>query len=347
MKVAIEDIAADALAAEWAGLSMPANPSPYRSAAWIAAWAPMAGRAARLKVARGSVDGRTLALAVFGVRSARLGQGRAARLFETGQAALDGVYVEYNDAWLAADAPQGARRALLAMVLDRTRAQSVVLRNVVPPMRQAALAAGRDAAWIVRVVSENPCYGTPLGPPPPFSRNTRQQVARSRRLYEAHGPLTVEVADDPAARAEALPRLIAMHEAVWCARGQAGAFGPQLRAFHEALAARPDAPCEILTVRAGERPVGMLLNLVGADTAHNYQSGFAVEADNRLKPGLVSHAAAMAHYAGRGLAHYDMMAGESRYKASLGAPHRRLSTLELERPSLRQRLRGVARNVRR
>ena len=347
MRVGIEEAAPDALAAEWADLApRAANPSPYRSAAWMAAWLPLAAERCALRVARAEADGRTVALGVFGVRRGRPFQGQGARLFEAGAPALDDAYVEYNDAWLAEDAPQDARRALLSAVLTRTRAQSVVLRNAVPALRQAALAAGRDRAWVVRVVSESPCYGAALGAPPPLSRNARQQAARSRRLYEARGPVAIEAARTPRARAAAFERLTALHEGVWRARGQAGAFTPAVRRLHEAFLAREDAPAEILTVRAGDQAIGALYNLTCGGTVHNYQSGFAPEADNRLKPGLTCHLAAMDHYRQRGFWDYDLMAGDSRYKRSLGVAHKRLSTIELERPSLRQRLRGVARNVR-
>ena len=347
MKVALERADVGALTAEWAALPQSANPSPYRSPAWMASWLPMAAKRCRLHVARGTVDGRTVALGVFGVRRAGLATGRAARLFETGEAALDDAYVEYNDAWLADDAPQDARRALLGAVLREAGVQSVVLRNAVPALRQAALAAGRDRAWVVRVVAENPCFGAALDGEPTLSRNTRQQVARARRLYEERGPLSVEVADTPAARRDAFARLVGLHEAVWQAREQSGAFSPEVRAFHDALIARPDAPVEILTARSGDAAIGALYNLVSTKTVHNYQSGFAGEADNRLKPGLLTHTLAMEHYRARGFSAYDMMAGESRYKRSLGEARKRLSTIELERPSLRQRFRGVARNVRR
>ena len=347
MKVTVEAADSEALSRSWGDLlARTVNPAPYRSQAWIETWLGMAKARCRMLAVRGEMEGRTVAFGILGVGRERLTSGLAARLFEANDPALDDIYVEYNDVLLTARAPQDARRRMLDAVLTQGGAPTIVLRNAVPALRQAALAAGRDRAWVVRIASELPCYGAPLDAPPPMSRNTRQQVARSIRLYEADG-LSVEVADAPETRASALSDLVVLHEAVWRARGQTGAFKPDVLAFHRTLVARADAPVEIMRVRSGGKMIGMLYNLIGERTVHNYQSGFAASDDNRRKPGLTTHVLAMRHYAGRGFTAYDMMAGQSRYKESLSEPHRRLSTVVLEKPTVRQRLRGVARNVRR
>ena len=348
MRVTVEPLRNEAgLLDDWRGLAARAdNATPFQSPAWLAVWLPRAARHATLWVARAEAEGRVQALGVFGVRRRGL-RGGIARLSETDEAALDDLYVEYNDLLLAEDAPSETRRLVLAALFERLPAQEIVLRNAPPPMRQAALAAGREAGWVVRVAMENPCYGRRLDAPPAISRNTRQQVARARRLYEARGALHLNVADTPAARAAAFPILTHLHAEVWQARGSEGVFArAAIRTFHEALLERDDAPVEILVATCAGRPIGALHMLMSEDTAHQYQSGFASEADNKLKPGLVTHSLAMEHYAARGLSVYDMMAGEARYKQSLGEPLRRLSTIEMQRAGLRQKMRGVARNFR-
>ena len=348
MRVIAEPVADEAaFRRDWARLAEGApNATPFQSSAWLAVWLSMARERAEVWTVRGGGGDVPDILGALGVARRGL-RGGVARLGETNDPALDDVYVEYNDFLLAPGAPSEARRQVIAHLLARLPCQELVLRNAPPPLRQAALAAGREAGWVVRVVAENPCYGRRLGEAAPWSRNTRQQVARSRRLYEGRGFLRVEVADTPAARLAAFPILEALHRDVWAARGEGGVFDREgVGGFHRALIARDDAPVEILIVTCGGAPIGALHMLVGEGTAHQYQSGFASEADNRLKPGLVCHALAMEHYEARGFAVYDMMAGEARYKQSLGEPLRRLSTLELQRPGLRQKLRGVARNFR-
>ena len=60
----------------------------------------------------------------------------------------------------------------------------------------------------------------------------------------------------------------------------------------------------------------------------------------------MTHALAIQHYADRGLATYDFMAGASRYKASLGQPGPAILHLRLEPPGLKLHLLDLARRCR-
>jgi len=55
-----------------------------------------------------------------------------------------------------------------------------------------------------------------------------------------------------------------------------------------------------------------------------YQSGFAAFDDNKLKPGLVTHALCMQACRERGLTEYNFLAGESRYKQELATMEQEL-----------------------
>jgi CelD/BcsL family acetyltransferase involved in cellulose biosynthesis len=80
---------------------------------------------------------------------------------------------------------------------------------------------------------------------------------------------------------------------------------------------------------------------------YSYQSGFNYEEDNRLKPGLVSHRVAIEHCLAAGDAVYDFLAGDDRYKRSLGTHGGRLFWLTLQERrlsfSLERRLRAAKR----
>jgi len=79
--------------------------------------------------------------------------------------------------------------------------------------------------------------------------------------------------------------------------------------------------------------IGYLYNFVYHDTVLAYQSGLAYDADARLKPGWWRIACASTSTCGRARGAYDFMAGEARYKASLGEPGRRCFILLLQRPT--------------
>jgi CelD/BcsL family acetyltransferase involved in cellulose biosynthesis len=57
-----------------------------------------------------------------------------------------------------------------------------------------------------------------------------------------------------------------------------------------------------------------------------YQSGFIEVDDNRLKPGLSTHAACMQECMNRGFLAYNFLAGEARYKRELANSERMLKS---------------------
>ncbi len=84
--------------------------------------------------------------------------------------------------------------------------------------------------------------------------------------------------------------------------------------------ALPHGTVEIMKVAAGSDVIGYVYNLVYRGHVYAYQTGINYEDDARLKPGLVSHCLCIERHYNDGNSIYDFMAGEARYKASLGIP---------------------------
>ncbi len=170
-----------------------------------------------------------------------------------------------------------------------------------------------------------------------LSRNTREQIRRSSRLFEErYGAPVVERADTREQGAAWFQDLQVLHAQRWQERNQAGAFanGP-VRAFHsmligECVSARLAAnelAVDLLRVRFGSNVIAVLYNLRYQRTVSFYQAGFGYESDNRLRPGLVAHALAIQYYIEQGDHEYDFLAGGregARYKRSLAAETRQL-----------------------
>ena len=77
---------------------------------------------------------------------------------------------------------------------------------------------------------------------------------------------------------------------------------------------------ELLRVSAGADIIGYVYNLVYRGHVYAYQTGILYESNPRLKPGLVSHCLCIERHLEEGSDVYDFMAGDARYKASLGEP---------------------------
>jgi CelD/BcsL family acetyltransferase involved in cellulose biosynthesis len=153
------------------------------------------------------------------------------------------------------------------------------------------------------------------------SANTRQQLRRSDRSYERHGPIRLQPAVSVASAHAMLDQMADLHQATWQARGKPGSFAiPFFRRFHRALIATalPRGEVVLLKAAAGETLIGYLYNFLWCGRMSAYQSGFAYPGEARqAKPGLTCHLAAIRDALARGLHSYDFLAGDGRYKQSL------------------------------
>jgi Acetyltransferase (GNAT) domain len=167
-----------------------------------------------------------------------------------------------------------------------------------------------------------------------LSRNTREQVRRSRRTVEESGRIEVRPALTLARSREALDALVRLHTASWNARGKPGAFvSPLFRDFHERLIRKslPSGQVQLLEVTSGEATLGVLYNFAYAGASLFYQSGLRLDPDKRVKIGLVAHASAIEHCRAAGLARYEFLSGDDQYKKSLSTASRSISWLVLQR----------------
>ena len=108
----------------------------------------------------------------------------------------------------------------------------------------------------------------------------------------------------------------------------------------------PEGKADVLRVSAGAREIGYLYNFYYDNEVYAYQNGFEFDEDQRLKPGLVSHLLAFAHYRRLGARRYRFLAGDSRYKRTLSTGSYDLHWLVLERDDWLHRAEGAARRLR-
>ncbi|MBL8698759.1 MAG: GNAT family N-acetyltransferase [Alphaproteobacteria bacterium] len=323
--------AADAAATEarWRALEDRLAPPFFLTWPWMSAWLGVTGVRPQLLVGR--ADDSDVALGFIGGGPAADG---TIALNETGVAAREVGYIEYNGL-LSGLAPESLADGVLACLLGARSAgplrgwRALALSGVPVAWSERCRAAG----LVVELRAEQRCYAVDLDALrrsgsdvlSTLSANARQQLRRARRLYEAEGALAVTRVAPGSATDEALAELIALHQARWIADGRPGAFAaPLFEPFVRQLIARsrPGGPhVEILRIAAGSRTIGLLLNLVAHGRIANYLSGFVAEDDNRRKPGLVSHLAAIDHHLAAGAACYDLLAGDARYKETLATPH--------------------------
>ncbi len=333
----------------WRELEARASRSFFLSWTWIGAWLETSG-AKPVTLAVYCQD-RCVGLGLL-VRGSRLQLGfRRPTLFlhETGEPAKDVAMIEDNGFLAERGFEMAVTRAALHHAYRADDAQ-IVVGGVPDWLADEA----REAGWHDRIIVTRPCPYRVLDPSnsddlAQLSRNTRSQISRSLRLYESHGSLAITPS---ATLSEARDRLAAMadlHQQRWVAAGQPGAFAlPIFEEFHQRVLARGFAAGEadVLRITAGAHEIGYLYNFYCDNEVYAYQNGFHFADDQRLKPGLVSHLLAFAHYRRGGATRYRFLAGNSRYKRSLSTGSYDLHWLVLERDDWRRQVEGLARRLR-
>lgn len=320
------------VAAEWRALEQRASPSFFQSWTWIGTWVAQAQAA--LGVLRLHDGGSLVAMGIVSFRSLRrraVVPVNVLSLHETGDSRSDRLTIEYN-----------------GFLIDRSRPADLptrILKSLAGWSSRACFAhdwdevslSGVSEAWVdalrasgLRTVVDRsePVLGIPLvgsscredllagmGP------HTRGQVRRSLRELGKHGPVEVSHARTIEEAKEFLARLGSLNIRRWAGHAPGSPYsGDGFCKFHAALVAcaLPRGEVELLELRAGDTPIGYAYNFLWGRTAHHYSSGFAAASNPRLKPGLVCHVLSAERYARRGMQLYDLMAGDARYKRSLG-----------------------------
>jgi CelD/BcsL family acetyltransferase involved in cellulose biosynthesis len=350
----------DNLAALWLDLEGRGEPSFFLSWFWVGSWlrALPEGLDARLLTVRrdGMVVG--LGVFVFGPHGLSPLGNRRAHLHETGDPVLDVATIEDNG--LLVDrrfAGEVEAAALLWLTDGERKIDRVALGGVTPVLAGVteAIASQRRLLCDVRNDSPRPyvdldhirrngCNYLAC-----LSANTRQTIRRSMRLYERRGPIEFRTATTIGEAEDFLSRLEALHQVYWTSRGKPGAFSfPTFRRLHGNLVrqAFPAGAVRLCSVAAGGIEIGYLYNFAWRGRVYAYQSGFRYDADNRHKPGLVSHCLAIEEAVSRGDSVYDFMAGSRQHKTSLSTHQDRLYWVVLRRPTTVTRIRRQLNRIR-
>jgi len=312
----------------WRALEDRADVTFYLSWEWIGAWLEEAGPPDLVLVGR--AGGQVVALGLL--RKAvqkRHGfvRSRTLCLHETGDEKKDVIFIEYN-AFLTDrrfDPVESEAIAFLRREAKALGAFDEIQLGGFTQGRYTAVAAGqRTHVHALKTTAQVDLAALRAGGSDylaALSANTRQQIRRSIRLYEQRGPLSLRTAASVEEAQTWFEAMGILHEKAWRAKGQGGAWRfPFLLAFHRRLieTAFPTGGIEIVRIACGEEPIGYIHCLVRGGWIGSYLSGFAYESDNKAKPGLVSFALYIQEKLKNDAQVFDFLAGDHRYKMSLG-----------------------------
>jgi len=275
----------------------------------------------------------------------------------TGDDEKDLITIEFNGFLADRSCDAEVRRACLDHLARNDRVggvrwDEVMFRGIVGELRPEIEATGLPCRLTAHAPSAHVDLDEVRESGKPFlnhvSSNTRRQIRKSVSLYEERGPLRLDAASDVAEAHAFFAEAGELHQQRWVAKGKPGAFSyPFFISFHRALIAecQPSGAVELMRVSAGDDPIGFLYNFVYRGRIYYYFSGFRYEEDNRIKPGLVSHYLCIERHLEAGSRIYDFMAGENRYKTSLGKPGPDMVAVALQQPRLKFRVEEALRSL--
>jgi CelD/BcsL family acetyltransferase involved in cellulose biosynthesis len=296
----------------------------WQSIGTLLAAVPKSSRPMRL---RGRSGDETVAMALLGANDRRRWHGlvRSRNLYlnETGDPHFDSPMIEHNAILAAANHETVVWEAVLSWFSGLGReADELHLSGSRLRLPEEVV----EARGLTRVERFAPSYSVDLERLkesggelyPVLSANSRQQLRRTLRYFEQFGPLHLSA---PANVAEALTFFTSMkvlHRASWERSGKPHSFTAEFfELLHRLIIERNfvEGGIQLLKACAGERVIGYLYNFRSGNRIYAYQSGFD-DADPRERPGILTHALAIAHAFQTGAQVYDFMAGRNRLKES-------------------------------
>ncbi len=352
----------DGLDRVWLDLEGRSRRSYFQSWGWIGNWLqelPPGIEPKILNVQRGSTVVGLAALVAKQTSRHRFLRSKGLYLSETGAARYDQLTMEYNGFLVERKSGDTILRHCLEWLSDREGQWDELYLSglaAVNRERYERIAGAIGLRTFVR--DSKACFYVDLDTVrqrggdyiEQRSGNTRYQVRRSLRRYQAYGQVTLEVAKNIDQALIYFAELKKLHQTYWIRRGQPGAFANEFfERFHTSLIKNRFAEREIqlLHITAGLKTIGYLYNFYDRGRVYAYQSGFNYDADPKLKPGLVSHCVAIGYYLTQKVKIYDFMAGDSQHKRSLATNTADMTWLVLQRDLPKYRMESVARSLKR
>jgi hypothetical protein len=268
----------------------------------------------------------------------------------TGESREFSMYVENNRLLVAPENLDAFAQSLIHTLKEQFAWSALWLNGFVPEHAEALMSAGASVRLPFSVEQRRcPAFDFQKAADASYTdiisalgKNTRYNIRRSLRLFESDfGLQQIDWAETEEQAKDILRELINMHQKRWQRVNKPGSFRTdRVRRFHEDLISMlglwPKGSLIVFRLKYGNTTIGCLFNFVDKN-GHvlSYKSGFPLFEDNRLKPGLVTHAVCMTQCWHRGLverelsrqsshtgeekkkwglAKYDFLVGEALYK---------------------------------
>lgn len=282
---------------------------------------------------------------------------KALHLSETGNSEFDAITIEHNGFLIESGQEEPAINAICMYLSDSPSYWDEFYISGVSNNTTLLQKSARQNGLLIHSTAVQTYYYVPLDNLEnghdsylaALSSNTRYQIRRSTRAYEAGGSLCVTAAENVSTALNYLDKLKQLHQAYWTEKGQPGAFSnDNFNKFHDALIRTgfDSGHIQMLRISVGDEDLGYLYNLHKDGVVSSYQSGFVYGKGSKFKPGMVSHSMAIAYNIEQGMRTYDYLMGDSQYKSSMSTQTGEMQWLCFQRNKLLFQLESMIRRLR-
>ncbi|MBV7299791.1 GNAT family N-acetyltransferase [Enterovibrio paralichthyis] len=326
----------------WCELEQRAEPNFFLSWLWIGTW--LDSFVDDFWVIEARKQGKTVGLGVIVKNPPHFPSFREKYfLHRTGNLSHDQIWIEYNDFLLDTTEQEVIRQKMVeCLVYTIDRRGAIVIGASLDETFQCISQLGLTK----RKIWETKNYAIDLTELrskgqtvlESLSRNSRSQILRSLRNYRQIGEISLHKAQTVDEAKSLLIRAKPLHLARWNEQHPKSGFANHnFVTFHERLIERgiSSGAVELYHVKAGNETLSIIYNFHYNNRIYFYLCAINYcHTSAQYKPGLVSHYLLIDKALNEGIACYDFMGGDARYKASFSNRQGELSVSQFEHPSM-------------
>ena len=335
----------------WQKIEKTANISFFQSWPWIDAWLTVARKDVRPILFKVNNEVVGLVFTGFGTtKDHRFLSFPTFVLWGTGNDNIDVSAPEYNSPIILPGYEKVVRSAMIDFLMTDSRFKKVTridLRRVPDTEYDDYIVDGyhydRYKIEDSFAVTLSSLKGDDNNISKVISKGAYSQIKQSRKRYEEEfGTISYERAENATKAQNWFVELGKLNKKRFNDKKQKGVWDyPKLVNMHRAFLDRyfEKGLAEVVRVRAGDTTIGYLYNFLFRGRVYYYMGGFVYHTDNKLRPGMVTHAEAILHYAKeRDFEYYDFLAGNQPYKKRLSNETMQMMHVTITRPCLKYSL---------
>ena len=309
------------IATKWKALEVNSYNSIFLSWTWIGNWLELVNE--NIYLIEASEKNKVVGLGFLVERSRKVFGFYPIKqwfLHRTGNPLQDQIWIEHNDFLLKEGMESEIRHRMISAIYQYHGAPDEIVvglssENVISAFNKyydKSRELIKSASFCVDFNSIENCYIEEV-----LSKNSRAQIARSKKELLKIGKLEFEIISEQARIKSLLPEIANIHIQRWGNTKEGSGFSNALfEQFHQ-LMLDDSGTVQVAMLKINDRAIGYLVNFVYGNKVCFYLSALTPFKNNKIKVGLTLHTLAIQYYMEQNINIYDFLAGNARYKRSL------------------------------